>query len=95
MGLHQPELHLGLVPVIDDDPAYNDGQVCCPDVRRPARKAGAREKTREIVVLLDGAEADRIPIAEGTSIIVGRGRRRDRYDVRPTPRRRALPPREP
>lgn len=72
----------GSAPVIDDDPAYADGQVCCPECGRPARKAGARENTREIVVLLGGAEADRIPVAEGTSLIVGREKGRDRYDVR-------------
>ena len=44
VGLHEPGLHLGHGPVIDDDPAYADGQVCCPECRRPAREGGnARE----------------------------------------------------
>lgn len=73
----------GSVPMIDDDPAYRDGRVCCPECDTPARKVGARENTREVVVLLGDDEADRIPIAEGTSIVVGRGRGDARYDVRP------------
>ena len=78
-----PNCTWGSFPVIDDDPAYKDGRVCCPECLTPARKAGVREKTREVVVLLGDNEADRIPIAEGTSIIVGRGRGEARYDVRP------------
>lgn len=69
-------------PVIDDDPRYEDGRVCCPECRTPARRVGARENTREVVVLLGDDEVDRIPIAEGTSLFVGRGRGEDRYDVR-------------
>ena len=72
----------GSFPVIDDDPAYKDGRVCCPKCLTPARKAGFRERTRQVVVLLGDDEADRIPIAEGTSIVVGRGRGEARYDVR-------------
>lgn len=72
----------GAAPVIDDDPAYKDGRVCCPKCRMPARKVGAREDTREIVVSIGSSEADRIPIAEGTSLCVGRGRGASRYDVR-------------
>ena len=78
-----PNCTWGSFPVIDDDPAYKDGRVCCPECRTPARKAGFRDKTREVVVLLGDNEPDRIPIAEGTSIIVGRGRGKARYDVRP------------
>lgn len=72
----------GASPVIDDDPAYRDGRVCCPKCLTPARKVGARENTREVVVLLGDDEADRIPIAEGTSLVVGRGKGEARYDVR-------------
>jgi hypothetical protein len=72
----------GETPVIDDDPAYKDGRVCCPDCDAAARKVGARENTREVVVLLGDHEADRIPIADGTSLVVGRGRGEDRFDVR-------------
>lgn len=78
-----PNCTWGSAPVIDDDPAYRDGRVCCPECDTPARKVGTRENTREVVVLLGGGEADRIPIAEGTSIVVGRGRGKARYDVRP------------
>jgi hypothetical protein len=78
-----PDCNWGSVPVIDDDPAYKDGRVCCPKCLTPARKVGARENTREVVVLLGDDETDRIPIAEGTSIVVGRGRGEARYDVRP------------
>ena len=72
----------GSTAVIDDDPAYKDGQICCPACLSPARKMGARANTREVVVLLGEDEADRIPIAEGTSLVVGRGRGEHRYDVR-------------
>jgi hypothetical protein len=72
----------GQAAVIDDDPAYKDGRVCCPECRTPARKAGAREDTREVVVIVGDSEADRIPIAEGTKLSVGRGRGASRYDVR-------------
>src|SRR5262249_38186353 len=58
-------------------------RVCCPECLTAARRVGARENTREVVVLLGDDEADRIPIAEGTSIVVGRGRGEARYDVRP------------
>lgn len=69
-------------PVIDHDPAYRDGQVCCPECKTPAQKVGACEDTREIVVLLGHGEADRFPIAVGSSLVVGRGRGGSRYDVR-------------
>lgn len=69
-------------PVIDEDPIYANQLVCCPSCRQPARKIGNREQTREIVILLNDTEADRIPVADGTSIIVGRGRGENRYDVR-------------
>ena len=72
----------GKATVIDDDPAYEDGRVCCPECRTPARKVGAREDTREVVFIVGDSEADRIPIAEGTSLSVGRGRGASRYDVR-------------
>lgn len=69
-------------PVIDDDPRYKDGRVCCPECRTPARRVGARANTREVVVLLGDDEVDRIPLVEDTSLVVGRGRGEDRYDVR-------------
>ena len=72
----------GHAPVIDDDPAYKDGRVCCPECRMPARKVGAREDTREVVVIVADNEADRVPIAEGTELVFGRGRGAARYDVR-------------
>jgi hypothetical protein len=78
-----PDCIWGSFPMIDDDPAYKDDRVCCPECLAPALKAGVREKTREAVILLGDNEADRIPIAEGTSIVVGRGRGEARYDVRP------------
>lgn len=96
-GINSPEAHQALrfewscsnpacmwggAPVIDDDPAYQDGKVCCPECQTPARKAGACEDTRELVVLLPHGETDRFPIAEGTSLVVGRGRGESRYDVR-------------
>ncbi|MGV0741030.1 FHA domain-containing protein [Mycolicibacterium sp. XJ870] len=72
----------GGTAVIDDDPAYKDGKVCCPECRVPARKVGACEDTREIVVLLGHGEVDRFPMTEGISLVVGRGRGKSRYDVR-------------
>lgn len=72
----------GAAPVIEDDPAYQDGLVVCPECRIPAKRVGARENTREVVVLLGDGEVDRIPIAEGTTLTIGRGRGDDRYDVR-------------
>lgn len=72
----------GKATLIDADPAYTDGKVLCPECRTLARKVGACEDTREIVFLLDDDEPDRIPIAEGTALVVGRGRGASRYDVR-------------
>ena len=77
-----PNCILGSVTVIDADPAYKDGRVCCPECFAVARNVGARENTRQVVVLLGDDEVDRIPIAEGTSLVVGRGRGEARYDVR-------------
>jgi len=72
----------GSAAVIDDDPAYRDGHACCPECKEVANRVGLRENTREIVVVLDGHIADRIPIAENTTLTIGRGRGHDRYDVR-------------
>jgi hypothetical protein len=77
-----PDCAWGEAAVIDDDPAYLDGRACCPACLMPARKVGACEDTREIVVLIGHGEADRFPIAEGTWLVVGRGRGESRYDVR-------------
>ncbi|WKG04643.1 FHA domain-containing protein [Mycolicibacterium sp. HK-90] len=77
-----PNCVWGGAPVIDADPAYANGTACCPVCLDPARKMGACEDTREIVILLEQGEPDRIPIAEGTSLVVGRGRGEARYDVR-------------
>lgn len=78
-----PDCGWGMASLIDDDPVYEDGRVCCPECLTPARRAGTRESTRLIVVLLGDDVADRIPIVEGTSIVVGRGRGDGRFDVRP------------
>jgi hypothetical protein len=72
----------GTVGVIDDDPAYRDGFVCCPACGEQARNTGSREQTKELVVSLASDEAARIPIADGMTITFGRGRGEDRYDVR-------------
>ena len=77
-----PTCDWGTAPVIDDDPSFLNGRVCCPACSGVARNAGAREHTREVVVLLGDDEADRIPIASGTALTIGRGRGADRYDVR-------------
>ena len=50
--------------VIEEDPAFRDGQVVCPDCSAPATKLGPRESTKEIVLLLGEDEVDRIPLAE-------------------------------
>lgn len=68
--------------VIDRDPAYKNGQACCPECRTPAQKAGVCDDTRELVILLSHGEVDRLPVTEGTVLVVGRGRGRSRYDVR-------------
>lgn len=72
----------GGAPLIEDDPAFQDGHAVCPECKTPARQVGARENTKEVVVLLGDFEADRVPVAEGTSLVFGRGRGSDRYDVR-------------
>lgn len=69
-------------PIIEADPAYRGGRVVCPECHEPARRVGAREDTLEVVVLLNGAEVDRIPVADRALLTVGRGRAEDRYDVR-------------
>jgi hypothetical protein len=72
----------GAVALIGDDPLYQDGRVCCPKCGEAAKRVGLRANTREVVVLLDGHITDRIPIAEDTTLTIGRGRGLDRYDVR-------------
>lgn len=68
--------------VIEEDPAFRDGQVVCPSCSAPAKKLGPRESTKEIVLLLGDDEVDRIPVAERAVLTVGRGRDVGRYDVR-------------
>lgn len=67
---------------IEQDPAFSDGQVVCPSCASPATRLGLRESTKEIVLLLGDDEVDRIPLAVGSELIVGRGRDIGRYDVR-------------
>lgn len=69
-------------PQIDEDPAFGGGGVLCPECKQPAGKLGARANAKEIVVLLDDFQADRIPLSEGSSLVFGRGRKVDHYDVR-------------
>lgn len=68
--------------VIEEDPAFREGNVLCPSCSTPAKRLGFRESTREVVLLLDEDEVDRIPLAERSELTVGRGRDVDRYDVR-------------
>ena len=68
--------------VIEEDPAFRDGQVVCPGCLTPARQLGLRESTKEIVLLLGDDEVDRLPLAERSELTVGRGRDAGRYDVR-------------
>lgn len=72
----------GGAPLIEEDPAIRDGRVVCPTCKTPARLAGPRSSTQEVVVLLGEFEADRVPVADGAAITFGRGRGADRYDVR-------------
>ena len=72
----------GSAAVIGDDPLYRDGRACCPECGEVAGRVGLRESTREVVVVLDGHITDRIPIAENTTLTIGRGRGHNRYDVR-------------
>lgn len=72
----------GSEPIIEADPAFRDGQVRCPECDTPAKSAGSRENTRELVLLRSGTEADRLAIADGTALTFGRGRGVDRFDVR-------------
>lgn len=77
-----PDCFWGRTAVIDNDPAYKDGKACCPECREPAQKVGSCDDTRELVILLAHGETDRFPIAEGTTLVIGRGRGESRYDVR-------------
>lgn len=72
----------GGAPAIEADPGYRNGAVVCPECRQPARRVGARDLTRELVLCLGEDEAERIPITDGTRIVFGRGRGEVRYDVR-------------
>lgn len=72
----------GSESIIDDEPSYRDAQVRCPECGTPARRAGSRENTRELVLLIGGEEVDRIPFADGSSLVFGRGRGAGRFDVR-------------
>lgn len=68
--------------VIEEDPAFRDGQVVCPSCFESAKRVGFRESTKEIVLLLGDDEVDRLPLAERSALTVGRGRDIGRYDVR-------------
>lgn len=68
--------------VIEEDPAFRDGQVICPGCLTPAKRLGLRESTKEVVLLLGDDEVDRLPLAERSELTVGRGRDIGRYDVR-------------
>ncbi|MFG1966108.1 hypothetical protein [Nonomuraea sp. NPDC049028] len=72
----------GSKAVIEEDPAFRDGQVVCPSCSAPAERLGFRESTKEIVLLLGDDEVDRLPLAERFELTVGRGRGTGRYDVR-------------
>ena len=74
--------HWSSKDVIEEDPAFQDGQVVCPGCSTPAKRLEFRELTREIVLLLDEDEVDRLPLAERSELTVGRGRDISRYDVR-------------
>lgn len=68
--------------VIEEDPAFLDGEVVCPACLAPAKRLALRERTKEIVLLLGDDEVDRLPLAESATVTVGRGRDIGRYDVR-------------
>lgn len=68
--------------VIEEDPALLDGHIVCPACSAPAEKMELRASTKEIVLLLDEIEVDRLPLAERAVLTVGRGRDIGRYDVR-------------
>jgi hypothetical protein len=56
--------------VIEEDPAFRDGQVVCPRCNAPADRLGLRESTKEIVLLLGEDEVDRVPLAERSELTV-------------------------
>ena len=68
--------------LIEEDPAFRNGQVVCPACSTPAKQLGFRESSKEIVLLLGDGEVDRFPLAEDSELTVGRGRDIGRYDVR-------------
>lgn len=74
--------HWASKAVIEEDPAFRDGQVVCPACSAPAMRLGFRESTKEIVLLLGDDEIDRLPLPERSELTVGRGRDIGRYDVR-------------
>ncbi len=68
--------------VIEEDPAFKDGDVVCPSCSAPARRLAVRAGTKEIVFFLEDDEIDRIPLAERAELVIGRSRDLGRYDVR-------------
>ena len=66
--------------VIEEDPAFREGQVVCPDCSAPAEKLGPRESTKEIVLLLGEDEVDRTPARRACG--TNRGSRSRRRQVR-------------
>ncbi|MET7423606.1 FHA domain-containing protein [Dactylosporangium sp. NPDC005555] len=77
-----PQCVWGGLPVIDKDPCYRDGHVLCPECGESANRVGAMSNTRQVVVFLDTGEIDRFPVPEGRTIVVGRTRGANRYDIR-------------
>lgn len=76
------DCHWSREAAIEEDPSFHDGQVVCPACSAPARRLGFRESTKEIVLLLEEDEVDRLPLPERSELTVGRGRDIGRYDVR-------------
>lgn len=63
-------------------PVNDGGRAICPDCDSTLADAGPADATRAVKVVLHGNTVERIPLAGGMSLVLGRGTGKDRIDVR-------------
>jgi hypothetical protein len=77
-----PECPWSAHPAIEVLPVNDRGRAVCPDCDATLADAGPAEATRAVKIVVDGNVVERIPIAAGITLTLGRGSGPDRIDVR-------------
>ena len=68
--------------VLEDLPFNDHGVAKCPGCDRELRKVALAESTAELKLVVDGNDAERVPMADGTVLVIGRGSDPMTIDVR-------------